>query len=266
MWTNSSKGPSKTKLGFPSVTFETKCWENDWEILMKTGRLKRMIERSRFPFKEKILYINNVNNKIRVEKAAEELVKKGIITSAVFVDGMADKVLDFFSIDKDSFKGGYYYSIQELAGIFNCKTDYLLHFSGDTIMGDGAEWIGESINRMESDREILVANPNWQRSGDMAKQESLSEDGSFYKGFGFSDQCYLVRNADLRKPVYNEKNEVSERYPVYGGELFEKRVDAYMRNHALKRITSKNAYYIHKNFSRNPLKKTFQYALEAVRP
>jgi hypothetical protein len=232
---------------------------------MKTGRLKRMIDSSRFVFEEKILYINNVNDKIRVKRSAEDLIKKNVITSAVFVDDMAEKVLDFFSVDQGSFKGGYYYSIQELTGIFNCRTDYLLHFSGDTMIGNSVEWIGESIKQMELDREILVANPNWQKTGDMAKQESILENRLFYKGFGFSDQCYLVRNADFKKPIYNEKNEASERYPVYGGELFEKRVDAYMRNHSLKRITSKNAYYIHRNFSRNPVIKAFQYALEVAR-
>ena len=47
--------------------------------------------------------------------------------------------------------------------------------------------------------------------------------------------------------IFNEQHPDSERYPVYGGELFEKRVDAYMRNHKLLRITSKHASYVHKN-------------------
>ncbi|MEH7611076.1 hypothetical protein [Gottfriedia acidiceleris] len=37
------------------VTFETKCYEKDWEILLKTDRIEKMIEFNQFQFKEKIL-------------------------------------------------------------------------------------------------------------------------------------------------------------------------------------------------------------------
>jgi hypothetical protein len=45
-----------------TVTFETKCYENDWEILLKTRRLQTMIERHHYPFARRILYINNVRD------------------------------------------------------------------------------------------------------------------------------------------------------------------------------------------------------------
>jgi hypothetical protein len=51
--------------------------------------------------------------------------------------------------------------------------------------------------------------------------------------------------------MYNERHIDSERYPRYGGELFEKRVDAFMRNHNFMRITSKKASYRHHNFPRD---------------
>jgi hypothetical protein len=49
------------------VTFETKCYERDWELLLQTDRLQAMIARNCYPFAEKILYINNeksVSNQI----------------------------------------------------------------------------------------------------------------------------------------------------------------------------------------------------------
>jgi hypothetical protein len=82
----------------------------------------------------------------------------------------------------------------------------------------------------------------------------MSEIEDFYIGFGFSDQCYLIKTSDFKKSIYNEINTNSERYPKYGGELFEKRIDSYMRNNNLYRITSKEISYIHKNF---PKKKYF---------
>lgn len=42
-----------------SVTFETKCWEEDWEIILKTDYLKKQIENCNATFDKKRLFINN---------------------------------------------------------------------------------------------------------------------------------------------------------------------------------------------------------------
>lgn len=231
------------------VTFETKCYEKDWEILLKTGRLEDMIAYNCFPFKERILYINNVADYKEVCPYAQRLVKDKVLTSYIIVDEYAKEALDFFGLNRESFKGGYYYSIAELASIYLCKTDYLLHFSSDSILEKPFEWINQAIVKMEKDPRIKVANPVWNRRYFEARQESFEEDEDFYTGLGFSDQCYLIRANDFKARIYNEKNPASERYPEYGGELFEKRVDAWMRNHRYRRITSKHVSYIHKNFT-----------------
>ena len=70
-------------------------------------------------------------------------------------------------------------------------------------------------------------------------------------GFGFSDQCFLVRSKDFKASIYNESNPASERYPEHGGETFEKRVDSWMRNHNYQRLTFKHGYYLHEDFPAN---------------
>ncbi|MCM3568568.1 hypothetical protein [Neobacillus mesonae] len=230
------------------VTFETKCYEKDWEYLLKTNRLKRMIEQNNHDFNEKKLFINNVSNIKEVCAHAEKFVESGILTSYVVVDEFADEALKFFNIDRKGFKGGYYYSISELVAIYLCSTEYLLHFSSDSILETSFDWVNHAISRMECDHNIKVANPVWNKKYAEAKNESLYEEERFFIGFGFSDQCYLIRTTDFRDRIYNERNPASERYPAYGGELFEKRVDAWMRNHNYYRITYKHGSYIHKNF------------------
>ncbi|MEI7028205.1 hypothetical protein [Paenibacillus sp. y28] len=230
------------------VTFETKCYEKDWRLLLLTPRLQTMIQYNRFPFKETMLYINNVNDPDEVGFYAGKLVQNGLLTSYVIVDTYAREALDFFGIDKNSFNGGYYYSIAELVSIYLAKTKYILHYSSDSILAGELDWIEAALEKMESDARIKVANPTWNFSYAYARQEAEEEDSRFYVGYGFSDQCYLIRTADFRARIYNEKNPESERYPAYGGELFEKRVDAWMRNHHHLRITYKHGSYIHRNF------------------
>lgn len=248
-------------MSIKDVTFETKCYEKDWEIILKTDWLQKAIEGCKYDFKEKIVYINNVNDENAVCRQAEQLVKRGVITKYVLVREYADRVLDFFNLNKEDFKGGYYYSIQELTGIYLCETKYLLHFSSDARIKKAFDWIDDAIEKMENSGEISVANPTWNNRYNEARAEAIKEDDSFYYGYGFSDQCYLIPVDRFKAPIYNEVNKESARYPKYGGELFEKRVDSWMRNNEMKRITSKKGSYIHKNHPKNQLLNKLYVAL-----
>ncbi|PFH82781.1 hypothetical protein [Bacillus sp. AFS088145] len=230
------------------VTFETKCYEKDWEILLKTDRIEKMIKFNQFQFREKILYINNVQDVREASRHADKLVARDVLSSYIIVDDYSNEALNYFEITKESFKGGYYYSISELVSIYLCNTEFLLHFSSDSILEKPFNWIDLSILKLQDDERIKVANPVWNGNSFEAKQESIDEDENFYIGYGFSDQCYLIRTNDFKNKIYNEKNPISERYPIYGGELFEKRVDAWMRNNHFKRITFKHGNYIHQNY------------------
>lgn len=240
-----------------TVTFETKCYENDWEFVLKTSYLDEMLRRCPNHIAYKQLIINNVSDLPMVCKYADKKIKAGIIDAYYIAEEYAKDSLDFFQIDKKSFGRGYYYSIAELVGLYLSKTNYHLHFSSDAIMGKNTtvDWIEQAIKLMNEYSEFVVANPLWNYRYQDAFNESMDEIDDFYIGYGFSDQCYLVKNEVFRKPIYNEHNMASLRYPAYGGELFEKRVDSYMRNHELKRLTHKQVSYIHQNFPKNKLKR-----------
>lgn len=232
-----------------TTTFETKCYENDWETLIKHNGLQRKIENTNYNFTKKILFINNVNDINLVKKEADTLVNQNIIDSYCVVEDYADEVLNKFNITKESFKGGYYYSIAELVSIYLCETDYLLHLSGDSIIENKEfNWIDKAIDIIENNQKILVANPTWNFKYYEAKAESFDEDDDWYYGYGFSDQSYLIKTSKFNKSIYNEYNPASDRYPPYGGELFEKRIDSYMRNKELYRITSKHISYSHPTY------------------
>jgi hypothetical protein len=246
-----------------SITFETKVWENDWELVLKTSRLKDLILRCNHPFDYRVIYINNVKNPSIVEAHAQRLINEGVIDQFVHVHEHAQEALDFFQLSKEKLGKGYYYSIAELVSIYLTKTKYLLHFSSDAIPEKNIafNWLQQGIDLLETNSEVKVFNLTWNHRFHEAKNESLKEDGQFYYGFGFSDQMYFVRTADFRAPIYEEINTASERYPKYGGELFEKRVDSWMRNYGHVRATSKQASYLHQNFTKNNLVKKIAVTL-----
>jgi len=248
----------------PSVTLETKCWENDWQFLLQTDRIERMVERNAFPLARKTLIINNVSDVRLVRSRAEKLVKANLLTDYHLVRDHEKKVLEFFGLSKEFLGRSYVYSISELVGIYLCQTEFLLHLAGDSIPTHPTRWVSAALTRFEADPRVRVANLNWNDNYDEAAQESFAEDDDFYTGYGFSGQMYLVRASDFRSPeVYREHNPMSERYPAYGGEeLFEKKIDSWMRNHDYHRITYKHGSYLHRNIPRHGLRRTAQLLVE----
>ena len=246
-----------------TITFETKVWENDWELVLKTSRLENLVKRCNHHFDHRVLYINNVKNPLEVESHAKQWIDKGVIDQFVHVHEHADRALNFFNLSKEKLGKGYYYSIAELVSIYLTKTKYLLHFSSDAIPEKNISyhWLQSGIDLLEKNPKVKVFNLTWNHRYKEAINESLDKDDDFYYGYGFSDQMYLARAADLKGPIYEEVNTASERYPSYGGELFEKRVDSWMRNHQFLRATYKHGSYLHQNFTKNQLVKKIAISL-----
>ncbi|MBI3573086.1 MAG: hypothetical protein HY092_02705 [Candidatus Kerfeldbacteria bacterium] len=232
------------------VTFETKYYENDYQHILQGDRLKKMIDYCRYDFAKKVVIINNVADRNKVEALAKNCQSQGTIDTYYFVDDYADEVLKHFHLTKESFHGGYYYSIAELVGLYLCQTPYLLHFSSDSrlVRPASSDWINQAVEMMDQDHRYVCANPFWADRAPNLNDGFFSEIGDWFVGDGFSDQCYLVPTKVFKGQVYGERHSAADRYPRYGGELFEKRVDSYMRNHGLWRLTHKEVRYTHQNF------------------
>ena len=240
------------EINLMTVTFETKVWEKDWDLIMKTPFLERTIDRCGDLVSKRVLYINNVKNAQQVIQAANQLVAKGTIDSWILVEAYAEQALSYFNLSKEKLGVGYYYSIAELVSIYLCDTKYLLHFSGDATVVKGApqDWLAQGIKVLEDNSRVVAFNLAWTNDFKSIREESESEDENCFYGYGFSDQMYLIRAADYKKKIYEYYNTASERYPKFAGELFEKRVDSWMRENQLLRATYKHGNYLHENFPR----------------
>lgn len=240
-----------TLPGAETISFFTNCYEGDWERVLKENRLETMIERCKTNFFEKVLIINNVKDRNEVEQYAKAAVDKKIIDAYYFAEDHSDAILSAFSITRKSFHldfyDGYWYSMGPLAAIYFCKGKYLLYFTCDCMIEEGASpsWITDSVELMKRDNSIFVANPIGDDNRGECKDGTLKEDDKYYYTIGFSDQCFLVENSRFYGDIYNDYHYFSERYPVYAGDLFEKRVNSYMSLNLLTRIIRKDVYYSH---------------------
>ena len=227
-----------------SITFETKCWEQDWEILLKTDYLKKQIKNCNYPFTIRRLIINNVNDINEVKKYAEKAIKEGIIDEYIVAEEWANEVLNYFSLSREELGKGYYYSIAELTGIYVCSTDYLLHFSSDSRFEYRNNFVADSINLLNEHFEISVCNPMWNYRYHDLRKPNWDESKHFHIGHGFSDQCYLIRLDEYKRDIYHFSHDTGAKYPEYGGELFEKRCNSYMRcNDRFRAVYMKGSYW-----------------------
>jgi hypothetical protein len=148
--------------------------------------------------------------------------------------------------------------------IYLCDTDYLAHFSGDTIAQDGMppNWLNTATALLQKREDVSVVNLAWDSKFSEVDKDAIFLEENFAYGYGFSDQMYVIRAAEFKDHIYTYSHPDSDRYPKYGGELFEKRVDSWMRVESRLRATSRKWAYQHSNFPTwNSLKGILRRAL-----
>ena len=226
------------------VTVETKVWEADWQRLIRGRQVDRIFDLNACDAKTRLL-INNVASPQIVSEEAQRLVHEGVLGEVTVVREHLDDALLHYDLDAAQLGAGLPYSSAELVGVLTCHTEFLCHFAGDCVMGHVSDWIVRGIELLESNPQIAVVNPLWNGEYQQAVNESTEMVGPYCIGFGFSDQCYLVRTEDFRNANLTRLHVESERYPAYGGNLFEKRVDSWMRYENRLRATDTRATYLH---------------------
>jgi hypothetical protein len=246
-----------------SVSFATSCWEKDWEKILfdKEYLRKKQIENQGFDFQEKILIVNNVKEEARVVAEAQKLIGEGLLTHVYSSREKQEQIFDFFRLQRSDFRMGndagnyenvtpdwiYYNALAPLSAIYYCQSDYLLYLTGDVYLDQKVIWIDEAIKKMEKKKCYKVANLTWNGRYEEAKKQSFRMDGEFFVSkSGFSDQMFLVFAKDFQQPIYGEIRKDADHFPR--GDVFEKRVYSFMKNHGWQRITHRLGSYVHKSF------------------
>lgn len=230
---------------FPSVTFATSCWERDWRLILLDPNYlaKLQIANHQFPFVERLLIINNVDDLEAVKRAAQEKVDQGVLTRYV----VASDILPQFQLERAEFNDWQYYNaLAPLTAIHECRTEYLLYLTGDVYLKKPVNWLPKTLKCMEKHPQCKVANLVWNDNYGEAKKEAYRTTWNFYfANQGFSDQMFLVRTSDFQAPIYGEIREDSRHYPRGG--VFEARVFSTMKNRGWERITFRGGSYTHEN-------------------
>lgn len=247
-----------------TCSFATSCWEKDWRLILldPSYLAKKQIANQCFPFQEHLLIINNVKDLSAVKKAADEKVQEGVLTRYIVAEEIANEMLVFFQLKRSDFRVGqdakdyegvnpdwiYYNALGPLSAIYSAHAEYLLFLTGDVRLDKPVRWIERSMKVMEKKKNVGVANLVWNEMYGEAKKESYRTTWNFYfANQGFSDQLFLVNRPLFCRPIYGEIRPDSSHFPR--GDVFEKRVFSFLKNHGLQRITYRRGSYTHENVS-----------------
>ncbi len=231
------------------ATLYIDVWGDFFRSILSPRWFIRVEENCGCSFEKRVVCVNNISPEL-VEECQEAVVKsidRGDTHDCVYAFDEAVPALAGFNLVPENFFPLGFQSIADLVAIKYCTTKYIVFFSGDSAPWGSSNWVSEGIKILEERQDVFVVNPVWNGNTEFARNWSNPdlETEHYFLGYGFSDQCYLARTADLKADIYHETNPGSEAlYCKAHGNQFEKRVDAWMRNHGKMRATLKRAAYI----------------------
>ena len=219
-----------------SIAFQINVYEKTYRNVLENV-LESFLEK--FPeFDEYIFIDNGVNDKEHLRKLLEKFLQFVLYTTGE----KDEEVLEHF--DLKDLQIAYKYTIPHLYSIYFSKSDYILHISEDILDLQIENYVEDSVKLLENNSDIISTIPNW----GALEHESFEYRDNFGIAFGFTDQIYILRKDKFNdQSFYKYFHADSLRYPDYGGECFEKRVNSYMKCLNLKRAIHKNSSYKHQH-------------------
>ena len=208
--------------------------------------MKAKASQFQFPFARVIVTLNNIADAVSAIALAKEAVERREIDEYIEVALALPEALEKCGLTLRDLGLVRHYMDFALVAVTCAAPTYLLYCCAEVDLVTPFDWVSDAVAKMESDPRILVANPSWASDPAGAQRESLRRDGHYWVGNGFSDQCFLADASRLAAPIYHYRHEAGGRYPMSDlGDIFEKRLDAYMRHQNLLRISDSRVSYKH---------------------
>lgn len=231
------------------IDFCVNCYERTYRDVLRSGFLAAATHHHRVRFSRRTAIINNVNDRSDAERRARALRDAGEIDAWFFVEDHIEQALARTGLTATEIARAPYFTDWGIVLVTVPGPDWFVHCDPEVRLQQPVDWVTPSMELMQRDRRVLVANPRWHAATprhDTLARETLEWAGEFAIGLGFSDQLFLSRRAELAAPIYRERCLASRRYPmIHVTRSFEARIDSWMRHHDRLRASFLGATYVH---------------------
>lgn len=225
------------------------CYERTYRRVLAPGFFRTLAEDHARPFTRRTAIINNVDDRADAELRARRLRDAGELDAWFFVEDHIESALRRTGLTAAEIARAPYFVDWGLVLVTVPGPDWVVHCDPEVRLGAPYDWVTPSIELMDHDSRVMVANPRWHAPTprhDTLARTTLESSGDFGLGLGFSDQLFLARRSELAEPIYRQRCLATRRYPMANvSRSFEARVDAWMRHHDRLRANFLGAVYAH---------------------
>jgi hypothetical protein len=231
----------------PSVDFFVNCYERDYKDTLAPGFMEKVRnEQAGANIRNWIVSVNNVNDLLDARQRAERAVNRREVDRVVFVADHLEEAMRRTGLTAADLGRVRHFTDWCIVQATCTDSDYICHQSADIRLTRPFNWIDDAVATLEKNPLALVANPYWEWDAEGARREAKYVDGHYFVSTGVCDSFYLAKRKVLDDKIYHEKHEYGNNFNLsWAGEVFEQRLDAYMRNHGLLRITDSRIGVIH---------------------
>jgi hypothetical protein len=225
------------------------CYERTYRDVLTPGFIPAIAENQANRFARRTAVVNNVEDRTDAEQRARRLQETGELDAFFFVEDHIEGALRKVGLSPAAIARAPYFTDWGLVLVTVPGPDWLVHCDPEVRLLQPRDWVTTSIELMDRDRRVMVANPRWYAPTprhDTLARSTLEYADEFSLGLGFSDQLFLGRRSELAAPIYGQRCMATRRYPMANvSRSFEARVDAWMRHHDRLRATFLGATYAH---------------------
>lgn len=225
------------------VDFVVNCYERTYSKVLQPGFVSGIAASQRFDFSSITILINNVVDRLEVQRLADHLLAVDQrVSRVVWVDQQIDAALATTGLRAQDIARAPHFSNCCLVAVALSGPEWLCYWDSDAVLDQERDWITPTIAYMTNHPRVLVGGLEGIFREDplpgLAEREAINVDSGFALGFGFTDIVFLARRADLARPIYRRIAPASWRYPLsHIQPVFEQRIDAHMRRTGRLRAT-----------------------------
>jgi hypothetical protein len=225
------------------------CYERTYRSVLTPGFIPALVADQGRSFARRTVIINNVDERAEAERRAQALKDAGELDAWFFVQDHLEHAFAVTGVRAADLARAPYFTDWGLVLATIPGPEWVVHCDSEVRLQEPHDWITPSIELMQRDPRVMVANPRWYAPTpriDTLARSTLERTHEFALGLGFSDQLFLCRRLEIAAPIYTQRCMATRRYPMANvSRSFEARVDAWMRHHDRLRANYLGATYVH---------------------
>ena len=228
------------------VALVVNTYERTYRSVLAPGFFPRVVDSNQRQFDEVVALVNNVGDERDARSRADTLISRGEITSYAFVADHIEAALGRAGLSSRSLRRHPYLLDYGLVMPHVCTSEWLLGWDAETELETPANWVDPGIELLESNPRLFHTSLAW--PGLRADEpgfggEEVGRIGDYSINWGFSDQLFLLRRADLIGRIYRRFAPMAAARHAPHPTTFEYRVEANQRAMRRPRATLTTVRY-----------------------